>query len=205
MEVRGYLDKFLEWRKSCTREELKLLEKAIDMEEKYFSDMTLKDYCEKLGRYQVKHEGEWIDITDSEYLNGVDISDGWRFKIARDLDCLGRCNSKERLIEINESNKDDETTLLHELIHAYESMLSEGFKQYLLIDLYERLLPQVPRLKELLTSEMHCFSYRRIGHTPLFILKSLDLDLRLNRPLGTIYGYGKTNELAAFLQVKQAL
>lgn len=30
-----------------------------------------------------------------------------------------------------------------------------------------------------------------IIHSPLFMIKSLELDLRLNYPLGKVYGYGK--------------
>lgn len=30
-------------------------------------------------------------------------------------------------------------------------------------------------------------------HNPLFMLKSLDLDLRLGKPLGAVYSYGRND------------
>jgi len=51
------------------------------------------------------------------------------------------------------------------------------------------LLPKIPKLEEMILIDIHIGNY---VHSPFFMLKSLDLDLRLKKPLGTIYSYGRT-------------
>lgn len=185
------------WFLSCTNEERGLCARAIDLEETYFSDMTLKDYS-KLGEYQTKKGDAWVPVISSLDESGIlDISYGWRFTIVRDSEWSGRCTPGEKLIEIDEAYKDDDVVLLHEMIHAYESLLTteglEVYKQYLIIDLYERLLPRIPDLRDLLLADANIISAEGTGfvHGPLFLLKSADLDLRHEWPLGTTHGYGR--------------
>lgn len=156
--------------------------------------MMLKDYEGELAAFQAEINGEWVDRTEN-LLGDKSLSLGdnlWRFKIVEKTeDWDGHCNHKERLITIVKSEKKNIYMLLHEMIHAYEFMLEENcemYKQFLLIDLYERLLIKVPDLKKKMKLDLH--SMLRV-HSPLFMLKSLDLDIRLNKPLGTVYAYGR--------------
>ena len=50
----------------------------------------------------------------------------WRYVLNGDLQCSGRCNTREKMIEIRPSDKDDDIILLHEMIHAHEFILSEA-------------------------------------------------------------------------------
>ena len=78
------------------------------------------------------------------------------------------------------------------MIHAYEHLLKKNFlflAEILLINLYEKLKPKIKLLNENITSNnMHVYEG---GHGVLFLLKSLDLDLELKKPYGTIFAYGR--------------
>ena len=50
---------------------------------------------------------------------------------------------------------------------------------------------------ELLMLECHMYT-NRTAHSILFMLKALDLDLRLKKPFGTVYGYGREKVYAGF-------
>jgi len=193
------------WFESTTPEEERILNKIYEFEEKYFSDMTLKNYERELTTYREKVNGEW-ETSYSDLLGGEKLSlvnNNWLFKIAKifkgnlnqtvkyPIGWKGVCHRKERLIEISDLNKDDDSILLHEMIHAYESMLRphESYHQFVLIKLHEKLLTKIPKLTKIMRWDLH--TENRVFHTPLFLLKSLDLDIRLNQPLGTVYDYNR--------------
>jgi len=75
------------------------------------------------------------------------------------------------------------------MIHIYEFIL-KSFKldDYVLLKLYDELLPKVKNLRELISIDKHSV-YRE--HSLLFILKSVKLDLELGYKIGTIYAYGR--------------
>jgi len=101
----------------------------------------------------------------------------------------GACDGKERLILIAKHLKDRDLILLHEMIHGYEFMLEPYlcYHQFVLIKLYEKLLLQIPNLNKIIAWDMH--NENTVYHSPLFLLKSLDLDIRLKQPIGTVYNY----------------
>jgi len=75
------------------------------------------------------------------------------------------------------------------MIHAYEYMLPENYRQFLTIMLFDKLQKRIPRLLKKIKKDMHTLLQI---HEPLFLLKSFDLDLRLRKPLGTVYNYERT-------------
>ena len=96
------------------------------------------------------------------------------------------------------SPKEKKITLLHEMIHAYESELQlSGYnhpRELVLLHLYKKL---IKRLGEKKTNEIIKIASQSIfwqaSHSILFTLKTIDLDLRLKLPLGSIFAYGKTD------------
>jgi len=189
--------KYMEWVGTRTPDERSLQERAFDFEEQYFGDMTLKDYEEELTAQEVKKDGEcYTGIGDVCNPGDLDI-EGWRFFVVKNPEGYGGyagiCRPKSKVIKIAETAKNDDRVLLHEMIHAYEVMLSnlkyERFKQFLIIELYEKLSPVIPDLKKLIMKDIHTLFNEH--NNPLFMLKSLDLDLRLNKPLGSVYSYGR--------------
>lgn len=178
----------IKWWGSHSEEEDELESKVIDFEE-YFTDMSLKDYTKELTTFESKD-----GITMEEDLSEVFELDfaKWRFKIVEDLGPAGaECKGLEKIIWVTRKEKKDRITILHEMIHGYEYMLLEAgepFQQYVTLRLLEKLFPKIPDLMEKIKFDFHLL--RRV-HSPLFMLKSLDLDLRLKKPLGTIYSYGR--------------
>jgi hypothetical protein len=184
-----------------------LFDKAIEFEERYFSDMTLKEFEKELTKYEILEDGNLIETYGDLVLDlGLEIcgnnpASWWRFSIVENPDpdnkeVAGVCYGKERIIKISEQHKDDDITLLHELIHAYEVMLGQysRFEQFLVLKLYEKLLPRIPNLMELVILDNHRDLIVQ-QHNPLFMLKSLDLDLRLEKTLGTVYSYERDDLL----------
>ena len=94
-----------------------------------------------------------------------------------------------KVINITSSNVND-YILLHEMIHAYEYTLLD-YKiehEYLIVKLYQKLLSKVPNLIKIIESDINKDNRE---HTVFFLLKSLDIDLILKLPLGSIYGYNR--------------
>ena len=165
-------------------------------EDKYFKDMTFQDkrLQNKLMKVKIKMGEKWVDCVEVAFYSLLD----WVVVYADDQNKLeenidGKCLGEEKKIIIRKFGdlKKERNILLHEMIHAYESILPEARKQYLVLYLYKKLLKKIGRrkLEKLLDLGSHAH-LMMVLHTPLFMLKSLDLDLRLKQPLGTIYGRG---------------
>jgi len=142
-----------------------------------FSDMSLKDF---------ENDISTTSVTELSI-------EGWRLVIVDDNDDFaGECYPEDRVIKLAESDVANDCTLLHELIHAYifllEGVLGQIYPQYVTLRLFDKLRKEIPNLMEKVSTDVHIDNP---AHTPLFLLKSLDLDLRCGFPLGTIYGYGR--------------
>lgn len=115
-------------------------------------------------------------------------------------DCGGYCDSAEKEICIPPESIEDDTVVLHEMIHMYESVLNFGVPMYyrdsLFWVLYNELKLKIPELDEIITNHAHILTeqdlYSRGGlHDVLFLLKSFDLDMRMDYSLGTVFSYGR--------------
>jgi len=182
-------DKYFDWLERRSRDEKKLYERALAFEERYFKDMRLESFSKRLTEMQ---DAETGIVYQEGFDQAFDLSVAqWRYVIKGDLDSDGRCNGSERVIEIHPNHEKNNEVLLHEMIHAYEFLLFEAspsYGQYVLLALYNKLSKKVPGLMKLVTLDSHIALN---VHTPLFMLKSIDLDIRLRRPLGTIYEYDR--------------
>ncbi len=179
---------FYNWLSTATSDEMELRLKALVLQEKYFNDMNLRLYSKELTKIEM--DGRVLHDDLSETLN-INIDD-W---IVRYTD-MGRgdgcCMPYINVIEVRRNVSELRVVLLHEMIHAFESILGrsqiENYKQYVIIKLYEKLSKRIPNLRKMIATDMH--RYMQV-HSPLFMLKSFDLDLRLKQRLGTIYRYGR--------------
>ena len=92
--------------------------------------------------------------------------------------------------------------VLHEMTHLHESIINDlppMFHESILWRLYTDLKKQVGRLDEIISNHTNLskeLAIAEIGgvHDLLFLLKSFDLDIRAGYSLGTVFGYGKTDE-----------
>ena len=179
----------------------KLTCEALEYEEKYFEDMTLEDESIR-DSFKVTFEKDGKDVGGSwgepPY---VTLGDGWKFVEKRLRKWDGRCRGKRFKVEIKQGLFEEERkiTLLHEMIHAYERELVwvEGvggkMRELLYIVLYKKLISTAgqEKMDELLRIAVSSLFWES-GHSILFTLKALDLDIRLKLPYGSIFGYGKT-------------
>lgn len=161
-----------------TKLEYNLFVKALQFQKKYFHD--IEDVI-------------LINISEEERkLMPETLVDFYEYKfnvVTKNDEFIGECNGFWKVINIVPSRINNRI-LLHEMIHAYEFMLSE-YKiehEYLIVKLYQKLLPKIPNLIKIIEVDINKDNRK---HTVFFLLKSLDIDLVLKLPLGGIYGYGR--------------
>ncbi len=180
-----------EWWRNRTPEEYELQGLCFDCEEEYFEDMLLKDGSLLNDIIEIVSE-----VTDGIFL-GID---KLRLYIVDNDDFNGCFYRSENKIEINKKYATDKSVILHELIHYYENQLEEQFEPFirelLVLELYNKLLPKIKDLRERIFKHCELYSYTETfkgkgNHGVLFFLKSLDLDIRCDYPLGTVCGYGR--------------
>ena len=125
------------------------------------------------------------------------------FKVSKLRNSQGWSDSKKRIITISTKYLEDDSTLLHEMIHAYEDFLLRRdyfytrltLRDLLTHFLYRELSKKIKDLDILIHEFIHIRPYddKTSGggfHSLLFFLKSIDLDLRLEKKLGTVFAYG---------------
>ncbi len=162
--------------------------RALALEKKYFFELFSKEAIQK--KFNPKKYGMKRWKFETKHFPGGS---------------AGRCDPEKRVIEIDPQHRKDDTALLHEMIHAYEETISRTseyvYLQYLSLRLYSKLARKIRRLPSII--DRHYFYFQ--DHSPFFFLKSLDLDLRLQKPLGTVLGYGTTKEITIIQKRKKEI
>jgi len=110
----------------------------------------------------------------------------------------GSYNARTKTITIDPDSQrvaeqDDKViylTLLHEMLHAYEHQFTHAQGEILTAFLYTKLKDKIKNLDFILVvwadfDNQELISKTDGSHAVLFLLKSLDIDIRLNLPLGT--------------------
>lgn len=186
-----------EWLWTKARQQDARLFRTMLESQRHFDDMTLGRYERRLSR---------CVYTDGriEYGNGLfdelwdGCSSGWiiTYDSGLDTELIGQCDHEAQTIRIREglSARDERLLILHEMIHAHECRLPEGYRQYVFYRLCKVWTRRAGArwLDAMIHADAHVVRY---VHTPLFLLKSLDLDYKFNKPFGTIYGYERTDRL----------
>jgi len=181
---------YREWRnyRTSEEEEINLAAKTYEYDEEYFQDMLLSSYIKELPEYGTDLNGGPETEIEPEMLDADFAIDSWIFKFEELDNCSGMCSGSTRTITIDPGRAADEDalnmTLLHQMIHAYEYMLPEMYRQYVAVRLFQKLEPLIPNLMDLINADIQS-EVRE--HSVLFMLKALDLDLRLKKPPGTVY------------------
>lgn len=192
---------FGEYINSCTEADKLLCQKAYDYEDKgYFDEMMFKPgsivsrfiECKVLaddGSYKTVYDSDEFSLLTSFY----------QFYVTELENCGGLVKARERKVFIDPKYTDDQSTILHELIHVYEGIINEDWAFYheiLSLCLYNDLKGKIPDLDDKILRHTHVYSGISISmqggaHGVLFLLKSFDLDIRCGYKLGTICGYGR--------------
>lgn len=115
-------------------------------------------------------------------------------------------NNQEQSICVSPSLVDDDSVLLHEMIHFYESVVNEQplyFHDALLWSLYSNLKGKIPELDTIISNNAHIMIESNLFsegglHDVLFLLKSFNLDIKMEYPLGTVFGYGREDRFKEY-------
>ena len=167
---------------------------TICMLEDYFDDMML-DKKSIMGKYMETHSNNTSNGTDALSLMG----NRYRFEVSADMpnDYDGYNRQDDKLIVIGKSAINDNSVILHEMLHAHEQILlsiDHVVRDTLILELYKKLKIQIEKLDDIIlfhSNIQHSVELSEIGgeHSLLFMLKSLDIDLRCGYELFTVFGY----------------
>lgn len=203
----------LEWYYNLSDEDRKLFDKVCE-NGCYFEDMLFKKGTHSYDLIKCKTllpEGEWIDdeYGRPEELEYFDYS-FFEFKVDHLEGCDAYFRPSEQLLCVDHESLDDEPTILHEMIHLHEDWLNElplHYHDMLFWSLYKNLKEHIPELDDLISNQAHILTedslYSSGGlHDILFLLKSFDLDIQMNYPLGTVFAYGRSDLFSKYTYTK---
>lgn len=200
-----------EWYHSeATPEQRKLSDRIIELSD-FFEDMRFEagTATQELMKCQAYDEDtkEWEDY----YLDPPDevafFQYSWFALTVKPLDdCDGYFNPEKQELCIPPDALDDDPTILHEMIHLHEYVYDCAPRfchDMAFWGLYTHLRARIPKLDEIISTNacmlLQETIYKSGGeHDILFLLKSFDLDIRKGYPLGTVFAYGKSDELKEY-------
>lgn len=173
----------------------------MDKYSDFFSDMLFKPNSSTYEFIFVQNGfsviPDYIDCFSYDY---------FKVKVKRLNDCNGAFSCRTQTLYIDLKSIEDDSVLLHEMIHLHEYVITDKqpkmFYDAVLWGLYISLKDKIPNLNSIITSNIHILDATDIyniggNHSLLFMLKSFDLDLKMNYPLGTVYGYDLAERLKA--------
>ena len=207
---------FMNWYyHEASADERSLWDKAASMMYDYFEDMlfrknTIAEPFAKVqtlapngdiysdGYFDGKWEDEVLSLPDEiEYFS----ADHIRVKIDDSSHKKGmfHIRSEDSIPEIviGENYIDDDIVIAHELIHLHETILEEYLPyahDIVFWALYQDLKTKINNLDEIISRHLSLLNIGDINreggkHDLLFFVKSLDLDLRLGKEFGAVFGY----------------
>ena len=203
------------WHESSEKEQA-LWDKVAAMMYDYFEDMLFRrdSITEPFSRVQtLAAKG---DIYSDEYMDGewedevLSLPDTLEYFSAENvrvsIDNLSQAKGMFHIrsedgvpeIVIGDNYVNDDTVIAHELIHLHETILEEYLPyacDIVFWALYQDLKTKINNLDEIISRHLSLLNIRDINweggkHDLLFFVKSLDLDLRLGKELGTVFDYG---------------
>lgn len=186
-------NKLYDWMQKATAEEIDLRNRMYEFEN-LFSDMLFQE-SSSARDYFIYEDVEFpIDKRISEF----DFGSVWLKYGELGEGIEGQTNKSDLSITISPAASNIDGTLLHEMVHILEYVISECmiiYRDVLIWELYQNLRTVIidldDRIKEFLLLG-NLYEIRSTGgeHDLLFFLKCFDLDLKMNFPLGTVMGYG---------------
>ena len=203
-------EKPFEYFASLSKDDEALLHKVYELGENYFKDMMFQpesvigDFMKVSMKCPGDDEWHTAAITlpnELEYFTYT-----WFDFHVEHLDCDGCFDIANQTLLIDSACKDNDNTILHEMIHLHETVLETlpaYYKETLFIALYWHLRNLIPDLDEIMKKYGHIYEEDALTeqggqHGLLFLLKSFDLDIKKGLPLGTVMGYGKRTEFEEY-------
>ena len=195
-------------------ENSQLYDFIFELEDKYFKDMRCQEdsiVSEYFRTQIIEDDGEEENYYPHDLVDCLSLYRGYFRFYVEDLEegVMGEADFVERVIKLSPQCAKDKAIVLHEMIHAYEFLLSSIMpvgKEILLLCLYNNLVKsnEIPDLHDRILLHSHQATNEKVemmggSHGVLFFLKSLDLDLQCGYKLGTVCGYGRDNNLEGWL------
>lgn len=172
-------------------------------EQEYFKDILLK--TSEISQYFTAFDDNMEEIALPYDSNFFDLSldtHKYTFHIDTLNTCAGLHNSTNHSITIDIKQLSNKEIILHEMVHAYENILDThkiyALKEIIFLELYKYLQKQNIDVDGRILAHSNLLSNIDITeqggkHSIFFLLKTLELDLKCNLPLGTICGYDREN------------
>lgn len=171
----------------------------------HIASLMCEDYFDDMCLTKKSIVGKYLDTPyedskdDDDYTLSID-AHFYKFYITDEEECDGYTDIYNRTITIHRKHINDKNILLHEMLHAHEHIINSAVpvvRDILIIELYNHLKKHIQDLDKLIYNHanlLHNLELTDMGgnHSVLFMLKSLDLDLRLNNELFTVFGYDYT-------------
>jgi len=191
------------WEKTATPEEIHLVDRVYEFAP-LFGDMLFQKgaFTEWLGAKPSldKKRRTWIyDMMGLPPQLSRFSYDYFRFKVLSDGDKSEMpyyCHGDQELC-VRQEDLDNDSTILHELIHLHLSCfleLPQHFSDIYFWALYQHVKQRIPRLDEIITQHASNLAFEfpqeDCSHSLTFLLKSFDLDMRKGYRLGTVFAYG---------------
>lgn len=203
------------WYQRCaTAAEKQLIDKVCDSES-LFEDMLFRQGTSTHALIQCQTKslegGEWRDdelpLPEELAYFGYEF---FYFKVEPLDECDGMYNHSKQTLTIAPQALERDSVILHELIHLHESVINEFplyFHDMVFWALYKDLKEKIPDLDAIISGHAHLLTGSTIYsdgglHDILFLLKSFDLDIRKEWPLGTVFAYGRDDELKGYTYKK---
>lgn len=180
----------------------RLYDKVNEFEE-MFDDMLFKkgtrSYELTLEKTTGEDGEECVRATSPcEELEYFSIED-FNYEAAELEGCDGYYDRQNETLVVSLNELENDSTVLHEMIHLYESFINDlswSYHDMLIWALYQDLREKIPALDEIVNHHSHQLTQANLesaggNHDLLFLLKSFDLDIRMDYPLGTVFAYGR--------------
>lgn len=192
---------FMMYYQSANGKEKELLEK-FEKFQVFFGDMCFQNGYSTHDYISVQYKSlgndEWYD-SELDIPEDIQYSTNCAIFIKKlDNGTNGQYDIANKTITISPEFQDDDSVLLHEMIHFYEHSIEEHTMYYrdaIFICLYKDLSNKIQNLDDLILEHGHIYNQNNIAiyggvHSILFLLKSFDIDIKMGYTLGTVFGYG---------------
>ena len=171
-------------------------------------ESLFEDYFEEVRFEPDSITGEYLKVNINghdtyidPYEEVINLCEYFEYQITQlEGDTAGCVDVINKVVTIDPEYINDENVLLHELIHMVEAQyktLPSFYYDIEFIALYNKLSKKIQNLNEIILQHTHILNANDVAesggsHGILFLLKSIEIDLRKNYELGTICGYNRT-------------
>ena len=187
---------WFEYYTSASKEDIHVFEK-VQQFSSFFKDMLFEGSENELEELAVPEELAYMDYT------------WFTYRVMELENSGGYYDHKNQVLAVANTidEKDYNPIILHEMIHLHEDIINEFplfYHDVLFWNLYSKLKKKIENIDSIIKDNTFLYEsldrYNTGGlHDLLFLLKSFDLDLRMGYELGTVYGYGKREEMQEVL------